>query len=44
MTLNVAKLGLTTFLLLSSTHKTVGPKILEIWDTLVYMYLQRSEF
>ena len=35
MTLNMPKLGLTSFLSLSRTQKTVGPKILEIWDTLV---------
>ena len=29
------KLGLTSFLSLSRTQKTVGPKILEIWDTLL---------
>ena len=36
MTLNMPKLGLTSFLSLSRTQKTVGPKILEIWDTLIY--------
>ena len=29
------KLGLTSFLSLSRTQKTVGPKILKIWDSLV---------
>ena len=35
MTLNMPKLGLTSFLSLSRTQKTVVPKILEIWDTLL---------
>ena len=39
MTLNMPKLGLTSFLSLSRTQKTVGPKILEIWDTLFNILL-----
>ena len=41
MTLNMPKLGLTSFLSLSRTQKTVGPKILEIWDTLMITLPQK---
>ena len=41
-TLNMPKLGLTSFLSLSRTQKTVGPKILEIWDTLILSPAQKK--